>query len=57
MDKNKIIKLLNKQIPDHGYKVSDISLITKFKDNSYQIDFGLFDFITIKNNKIITPEF
>ena len=58
MEKTKIIKLLNKLIPNHGYTVSDISLITKFKDNSYQIEFGYMDWIIIKNNKIIkTPKY
>ena len=57
MDKNKTIKLLNKLIPDHGYTVKDISLITKFKDNSYQIEFGNWDWIIIKNNKIIKTPF
>lgn len=57
MDKIKTIKLLNKLIPNHGYTVKDISLITEFKDNSYQIEFGFMDWIIIKNNKIIKTPF
>ena len=57
MDKNTVIKLLNKNIPDHGYKSADITLITKIGPKEFQIDFGLFDFIFIKNNKIINQEF
>lgn len=57
MDKNKVIKILNKQIPDHGYTVSDISSITKHGKDDFQIEFGDFDFISITKGKVITPEF
>ena len=57
MDNKKVIKILDKQIPDHGYTVKDISSITKHGKDDFQIEFGDFDFISITKGKVITPEF
>lgn len=57
MDKKMVIKILDKQIPDHGYKVKDIAAITKHGKDDFQIEFGDFDFISITKGKVITPEF
>ena len=57
MDNKKVIKILNKQIPDHGYTEKDILAITKHGKDDFQIEFGDFDFISIIKGKVITPEF
>ena len=57
MDKKMVIKILDKQIPDHGYTVKDIAAITKHGKDDFQIEFGDFDFLSITNGKVITPEF
>jgi len=57
MDKKMVIKILDKQIPDHGYTVKDIAAITKHGKDDFQIEFGDFDFISITKGKVITPEF
>jgi|TARA_R110000796_G_scaffold15811_1_gene50085 hypothetical protein len=55
--KNKLIKILDKELgSDHGFKASEI-LVTKFKDGSTQVESN-GDWVIIKNNKIIsTPAF